>query len=245
MKYFLSVIFLFVLSIPSWSQEKGIEVFAAGADPFAEPYSLVTLDTLENAKTIKDIYRVFKSSWIQEYRSVKMEIENGKEKKVFFSKDDQLSAEQLNALKSTGSPSKVHFSIVYLPKNQLKDNPERTMEFTLRWLPVTEAKYHGGTESLTSYLNEQLFLKESQSDISFVKASFIVDTKGKVQDIKIVTPSGNSQFDEKLISSLQKMGNWQPARNADGKPIERTFEVNLGTELLQCDYNLKKLKGIK
>lgn len=245
MKYFLSVIFLFVLNIPSWSQEPGIEIFAAGADPFAEPYSLVTLDTLENAKTIKDIYRVFKSSWIQEYRSVKMEIENGKEKKVFFSKDDHLSAAQLNALKNTMTPCKIHFTITYLPKNQLKDNPVRTMEFTLRWIPVSEAKYPGGISFLTSYLKENLFTSEDFSEISFAKATFLIDTKGKVQDIKILQSSGNAQLDEKFISSLQKMGNWQPARNADGIPIERTFEVNLGTDLLRCDYNLKKLKGIK
>jgi protein TonB len=245
MKYFLSVICLFVLNIPTWSQEPGIETFATGADPFAEPYSIVTLDTLENAKTISDIYRVYKSSWIQEYRSVKMEIENGKGNQVFFTKDDHLSTSQLNALRNTKTPCKIHFTIAYLPKNQLKDNPERTMEFTLRWIPVSDAKYPGGISSLTSYLKENLLATEDFNEISFAKATFLIDTKGKVQDIKILQSSGNTQFDEKFISSLRKMENWQAARNAEGKPIERTFEVNLGTELLQCDYNLKKLKGIK
>lgn len=54
------------------------------------------------------------------------------------------------------------------------------------------------------------------SDFAFI---YWVDATGRVDDCKLLKPSGNASFDASLCDGLKQRARFEPARDADGNPI--------------------------
>ncbi len=77
--------------------------------------------------------------------------------------------------------------------------------------------FPGGQDSLKSFLNKNLNLKNYEGVEGIVYVEFTVEKDGTIVDIEIVKGLGKS-YDKHAIEIIQKMPKWIPAKH-DGKFI--------------------------
>ena len=235
---FVSLVFL-LLAFTGLSQPVGYDVFGTLTHPFASPYSLVTHDTLKDARTLKDIYARYRSSWVANYISVAISSTCQGVVKRAVSTNDTLTLEQMNLLKRADAGCSIDVVVDYIPENSLKNNPPRKMNFSLRPVPIFEAKYPGGPQQLNLYLKENIMDKipvTTVEQIELAKVRFNIDEEGKVVDAQVFQTSEEVGVDDLIIDALCNMPKWSPAKDSEGKKITQEFEFSMGTDLLRCDY---------
>jgi TonB family C-terminal domain len=87
-------------------------------------------------------------------------------------------------------------------------------------------EYPGGVQEMMKFLslNVKYPMEEMKKGISGMEiVSFVVDTKGKIQDISVVRSIGPS-FDEESIRVVNKMPRWVPGRQG-GKDVSVKFTL--------------------
>jgi len=138
------VTFILVLqAFWGFSQYHGFDVFGTQTNPYSDQYSIITLDTLAEAKTLSDINKWFRASWVARYITVEISSTCGDVVKKAASKNDTLTIGQINLMNRADEHCKIDVEVLYIPKNTLKDNPPRNINFSLKMVPVYEAKYPG------------------------------------------------------------------------------------------------------
>ena len=236
----LATLLIVCLSITGQSQEIGYHVFGTLTHPYAGKYFVMTLDTLNDAKTLEDVYYRYPSSWISEYRSVELTSTCGENVRRAMSMNDILTAEQMAILRSADLGCRIDVVIDYIPKNSLKDNPPKRENFSLTPIPIIEAKYPGGLESLQTFLSKEV-VEEAETKygaaLKYAEARFNVDQDGNVSDIFIMRSSGFNDIDQLIQNTIHKMPMWTPARDREGKAIRQEFQFTIGSDLLRCDYD--------
>lgn len=235
----IALIILLISWIPVDGQKMGFDMLGTTTNHHKVEYGIVTLDTLEGATSLSDLYERFRSSWVEKYRSVTMTSSCNNKKEVTVLKNDHLSTKLLAMLRSATSPCNVHVLVDYIPRNSLKDNPPREMDFTLTIIPIFEAKYPEGKERMESYLREHILeqIKEfSDVPVDFAKVSFKVDVDGRIIDVQLEESTDQADLDQLMVNAICKMPEWIPAKNAAGVTIQQDFEFTMGTDLLRCDY---------
>jgi hypothetical protein len=241
MKDSIAILIFVLLPFYAFSQEIGLDVYGIQTNPHKGPF-LVTLDTLREAKTLKDINDRYKPSWVEKYISVEIISScNGTVKKALGT-SDQLTQEQLAILAAADIDCLIDVKIHYLPKNNLKDNPSRKMNFALRVVPIYQAKYIHPSQNLTAYLKQNTLAKLSEAatnPIKFVQINFTIDEKGAIINAKIIETSECESTNETLLAAICNMKNWQPALNANGEKVQQDFVFTIGTDLLRCDYRTR------
>ncbi|HZJ39149.1 MAG TPA: energy transducer TonB [Chthoniobacterales bacterium] len=60
-----------------------------------------------------------------------------------------------------------------------------------------------------------------------VRLQVRVGTDGSARDVKIVRPSGRSDFDLSSVKTVQRKWRFRPARSSDGEPVESTIVVDI------------------
>ncbi len=224
---------------PGYGQGVGLDVFGVQTHPFRGPGFLVTLDTLEHATTLQDVHFRYKSSWVDKYLSVEVSSSHCNQSAIAHGENDTLTTEQLEIFYAGDTNCLVDVKVNYIPKNNLKYNPPRVMNFSMRVVPVYEAKFEGGPAALKTYLQQQIFeampIKKIEA-IRFVRIKFTITSHGEPSQLKIVQSSGNEVADELFVKTLSEMPKWEPARDIEGTPIDQEFEFTFGSDLLLCDY---------
>ncbi|MEO0876526.1 MAG: TonB C-terminal domain-containing protein, partial [Bacteroidota bacterium] len=234
---------LFLLFINSvFSQSTIYELYGTQTNPYASLYSLITLDTLKDARTLKDIYANYRPDWVANYIEVVVKTTCNGVDKTAASPNDTLTQNQLTLLRQAVADCNIEITVDYIPNNELTYNPARTMTFSLRTMPIVEAKFPGGKEQLQSYLEQHIVNKISPStfeQIQFTSIQFNITKDGQVADVLLIDKSDNSEVDQLLLTAICNMPQWQPAKDVEGANIIQSFQFNLGTDLLRCDYRYK------
>jgi len=239
MKNYLVASFLLLLSFSGFPQEMGYDVFGTLTNPRSGPYSLVTLDTLKTAKTLADIDARYRPSWVARYIAVEVASTCGERVKRAVGTNDLLTHEQMDILKMADLGCRIDVEVDYIPRNTLKDNPPRKMNFSLTVIPIVEAKYPGGYQQLKAYLKEHIIAEITSTTaepIALAKVRFNVNAQGQVADAQISQTSEDREIDKLILEAICNMPKWQPAENAKGLAIAQEFEFSMGTSLLRCDY---------
>ena len=239
MKNTFASLMLFLLVYPVFSQEMGYEVYGTLTNPYAEPYSLLTLDTLKGARTLSDINTRYRSDWVARYIAVEVASTCKEGVKKAISTNDILTHNQMDILRTADVGCNIDVEVDYIPKNTLKDNPPRKLAFSLRIVPIYEAKYPGGQQALKVYLKENIIeeiLTEKGRQLELAKVRFNINEDGHVSDVQIFKTSENDEIDQIMLKAIGNMPNWSPARNSKGESIIQEFEFSIGTALLRCDY---------
>jgi peroxiredoxin len=98
----------------------------------------------------------------------------------------------------------------------LGENNEQIKFSSLRKM----AEFPGGFDSLTVFIQKNFELpKGDYKEIAGkVKSTFIIDTLGKVVDIKIVEKL-EKNYDFATYEVISKIPNWKPAKIANGKKV--------------------------
>ncbi len=235
---FITLIFIF-LTCSAFSQAVGYDVFGTQTNPRRGPYSLLTLDTLQEAKTLKDINARYRPSWVATYLSVEIASNCQGMVKKAVSSSDTLTQEQMDILKKADLGCSIEVVVDYIPENNLKYNPPRQMSFSLTPIPIFEAKYPGGYPQLKAYLKENIIDELPRAmveQVALVKVRFNISDEGQVDDAQIFETSNDDKIDQLILKAICNMPRWTPAENSKGIKITQEFEFTMGTILLRCDY---------
>lgn len=224
------------------------EVYGLKTRSYAIPYPLVTLDTLESAETISDLNARFPSDWIKSYESVKLTSTCQNSESESTGSNDELTRDQLDLLWGASDSCIVEMHIEYIPQNNLEYNPARNLNYTFRIVPIYEAKFPGGGPALLRYLESNIMQNipgETMNEIDLISTRFTIDKKGKVDNVYVEQICGLDEIEKMIVHALRSMPQWQPARNQSKEVISQEFQLNLGTDLMRCDWRPKQLEKIK
>lgn len=230
---------LLLLAYSGFAQASAYDVFGTQTNPRSGSYALITLDTLEGATTLSDIYARYRSSWVAEYIAVEVAAGCRGEIHKGVSKDDRLTDEQLRILQTADPNCPIEVAVDYIPKNNLTYNPPRKMSFSLRMVPIFEAKYPGGLAQLKRYFKEQIMDQIPATVFGQIERSIVqfqVTGEGQVADVQVLRTSGDREIDQLMLEAICNMPQWRPAKNAEGRTISQTFQFDMGTMLLRCDF---------
>ena len=222
-----------------YAQGIAFDVVGVKTHPLRPAGFLVTLDSSENAVTLSDIHDRYKSSWVAKYISVEVSSPCGGEGKVAYSANDTLTEKQRQILYTADTSCLVDIKVDYIPRNNLNYNPPRKMQFSLRVVPIYQARFEGGETALRSYLKKNV-IDEISTDqlenIQITRVQFTVSAEGQISNINLLKPSGFASVDQMIAGVLSQMPKWIPARDVEGAAIHQEFELTLGSDLLRCDY---------
>jgi TonB family protein len=238
MKINLTTLLLLLLAFSGFSQEVGYTVFGTQTNPYSVPgYSLITLDSLQDAKTLTDIHARYRSSWVASYIAVEVASTCQGVVKKAAGKNDTLTPAQLDILKMADADCSIQVEVDYIPQNNLTYNPPRKMDFSLKMVPVFEAKFPGGDQALKKFIKENTIDKISKAkvgQIELAQISFTINEDGQVTNARLFKSSEEDMIDQLLLEAICNMPTWLPAKNSKGLKITQEFEFSIGTSLLLC-----------
>ena len=114
MKNSLTVFFLTFLPVLAFSQDSSTYVLNYEVNKVL-PYISVDTEQLKNAKSLIDLDKNYKFSWIKEYISVEILTINQGELKKATSENDTLSEEQKKNMESADFGTEIKVNVRYLP----------------------------------------------------------------------------------------------------------------------------------
>ena len=226
MKQSLLTLILFHFICFGFAQNIGVELIPMPGQP-------VLKSQLIAANKISDINEGYPSSWISSYVSVALTTSCNGEMVTIKSKDDQFTKEQLSLLEAADFGANVSVDVKYYPENGLKNNDVKDINFSLTIVPEESASFPGGKELLEQYIMDKTIEKVSESKaklLEFATVRLTVTEEGKVENTKIGRTSGNTEFDNLLLSTINEMPYWKPAKSAEGALVSQEFVLSLGDQ---------------
>jgi len=204
------------------------------------PSHSITKEKLNEAHTLIDLNRYYKSSWVKEYISVEvLASRRGKIKKV-VSKNDTLSQSQKDLINTADVGTDISVNVRYMPHNTLKHNDIKATNFTFTVEPESEAKYIGGAQQLKQYLKENAMDKIPDAIFRvhhLTAVKFTIDEVGQVVDAHVFESSKDEKTDELLLETICNMPSWKPAEYANGTKVKQEFVFTTGDHR-SCVINL-------
>jgi len=195
------------------------------------PAIAITKDQLEKAKSIADINLHYKPSWIKEYISVDIFTQHQGVSRKATSKNDLLSKEQKLNIQSIDSGSEVLVEVHYIPNNDLKQNPQKTIDFSFIVDPAQSASFAEGQKQLHQYIKAAAVDKIPANTIKqygMAAVKFSVDEAGYIYDVNMFWSTENEDVDKVLMDAICAMPNWIPAQYADGTLVSQEFVLKVG-----------------
>ena len=210
------------------------------------PYIAITKAQLDEAKTLIDLDERYKATWVKEYQSVAiLTSHNGKIKKA-FSKNDVLTQEQKDNMKVADSGKDITVKVNYTPKNSLKNNEDKEMNFSFHVFPENEAKYTEGQDALRKYLKENLINKIPDglfTGFKLAAVTFTINEEGQVLDPQLASASEDDRIDDLLLKTIANMPCWTPAKYATGVKVKQAFALSVGNHE-SCVINLLNIRHL-
>ncbi len=234
-----------ILPYAAASQENSITELQYDVNRVLYPISL-SKEKISEAKTLKDLNRLFKPSWVKEYFSVEISTsQNGVTKKA-VSKNDMLTKEQKDLLKTADEEKDIFVNVSYLPDNTLKHNDPKTYDFTLKVDPKKDAQFSDGQQALKKYLKESTVDKIPANIITgygLAAVKFTVNEEGQIEDIHVFESSKDEKVDALLVEAVCNMPIWEPAEYANGVKVKQEFALAVGN-MESCVVNLLNIRRL-
>ena len=199
-------------------------------------FEAVKKSDIQNATSIYDFISEEEKSRIIAIKSVNLVIikNNQLSELQELGTSGQLTDAQLQLLKSTDYFN--HFTI----RTEFKGKDKETGKIKdlfygphITVVPEQQAQYKDGKEALLNYFKDY-----SRKDINIVsieqlnaiKISFIVNTEGKVTNVKHDAMStGYPSIDKKMMALVKNIpGEWIPAQKANGEKIDQELVFTFG-----------------
>ena len=232
MKY-LVFIALFIANLSYsqfFEQEQNFEDFTYSVNTVYPPFS-ISKEKLHSSETLSDLNLTYRQSWVEKYLSVKITtIVNG-QKQTISGKEHQLSSEQKQLIKSADPGEDIEVYIDYIPANNLKSNPARNIEFTLKVNPDKDASFPGGSEGLMSYLEQHAMTSIPDSifvGFKLAAIKFSIDELGNVVEPHVFWSSEDETIDKIMMNSICDMPKWSPAEYSNGRKVTQELSFAVG-----------------
>jgi len=179
------------------------------------PSLSITKEKLNEARTLTDINKYYKPSWVKEYISVEIWASHEGRLKKAMGKNDTLSQAQKDIMDMVDMGTHISVNVLYIPDNTLKHNDAKETNFRFTVEPESEAEYPGGTQQLEQYLQENTMDKISNAIFkiyNLTAVKFTIDEVGQVINAHIFETSKDEKTDELLLETICNMPNWKPAQ---------------------------------
>ncbi len=243
-KLFLILFFAFTFPCISFSQDSSSTDLSYEVNRVFLPIS-ITNEKLDEAQTLNDLNHFYKSSWVKKFYSVEiLTSHNGKIKKT-VSKNDNITSEQKESMRTIDAGSEITVNVHYLPDNTLKQNDPKEMNFSFKVAP-SEATFVGGEQQLKNYLEKNAIDKISidnflKHNYNLVAVKFTVNEDGKITDSEIVESSKDKNVDALLLQTISNMPNWKPSEYPNGKKVKQDYMLTFGDHR-SCVVNLLNIR---
>lgn len=215
------------------------------------PHISISTENLNNAKTIADLNKFYKPSWVKEYISVEISAPHNGEQVKAVSKNDVLSQKQKEIMKHADLGEDIYVLVKYIPDNNLKHNDPKEHDFTFSVDPDSEASFPEGQEQLTKYLKEKAIDKISSTSFEgydLTAIEFTISEEGEVRNAQVFNSAyqtyKNEEVNQLLLKTVQAMPCWKPAEYANGTKVEQKFVLTVGN-MNNCIIPLLGIKSEK
>lgn len=208
------------------------------------PYLSVSQTQLTEAKSIAAFNRHFKTSWIQEYKSVEITTTHQGQLQTSIGPSDVLTQAQKDQLNRADAGTEISVVVRYMPKNTLQHNDIQVFDFNFSVNPDREASFVGGSAALTQYLQEAAIrhIPSTQFqgfDLAAVK--FTVSETGEILAPSIFQTTQSEEIDQAIMDAILKMPTWKPATYANGTTVPQEFALTIGN-MENCMVNLLNIR---
>ena len=210
----------------------------------SHPAFSITKEKLKQAQTLTGLNKHYKASWVRAYNMVEVLTSHKGQIRKTVSENDILTQQQKQAMNTADIGTAIAVKVRYIPKNNLKHNDIKEMNFTFSVEPENEAQYPGGPQALNQYLQETTINKIPDGIFTGYKMAavkFSINEKGQVTDTHLFWPSEDEQTDQLLLNAVRKMPNWIPASYTDGTKVKQEFALAIGNKE-SCVVNLLNFK---
>ncbi len=185
---------------------------------------------LETAKTLRDLNDRYEEEWVAEYFTVSVATSHDGTIQETHGSNDTLTQEQRSHLLTADSGVPIRVTVSYLPKNTLKVNEKKSIDFNCFVEPETTAVFDSD-QSLESYLDGyfvDLPLETLLQGYDLGAYTFTIDTSGHVINPQVRWSSGNSDIDSMGIAALCAMPMWIPAQYNAGNRVAEDNVLLIG-----------------
>ena len=191
----------------------------------------ISYEKLKDVKLIRDLIPNYPVNWIAEYEVVEVLIISNDTETKTTSKNEVLTAEQLNAFNKIKMPDAIFFKINYKTKNSVSDELEsREMNVSIAVVPDTPAEYIGDYKKMIGYIKSgsvDKIVGKTMGELKFTRLDFVINTDGNIENVAVKDSSGDAEVDVVLKKLLSEMPQWKPAKNFEGTPVNQKLELIL------------------
>lgn len=208
------------------------------------PYLSISRSTLEEANTFSEINRWHKSSWVAKYNHVEVTTIHDGKAIVTPGIDSTLTTKQKELMNSADYGSEIKVSVLYMPKNELRQNEEHEMGFSFTVDPDQAAQFEGGNAQIEKHLKKHILDKVSKSNFrqyNLATVTFTVSETGQVINPEIFTSTDHEATDKILLESICSMPNWTPAAYGDGTKVSQDYALTVG-DMNSCVINMINIR---
>ncbi|MCB9235224.1 MAG: energy transducer TonB [Bacteroidia bacterium] len=193
----------------------------------------ITRENLRKAKKVTEIFPPESTRDIDSYREVKVAILHGKEETVALGENEQLNPNQIRLLQTADYSTDFYLRALCKWKNPETGSLDlRELVYYFTIIPEKEAEFKSGYDELISYLKTNTREQTARLDRDKLqpgRVGFTVTQTGAIKGAEISSSSGFSEVDETLVKLISGMsGQWNPAQNALGEPIEQKLYFFFG-----------------
>jgi len=244
-KFFLWVFLLVVIVFPltSHAQESTSNQLDFSIDRIYQPFTFSKKEIRES-KTLSDLNKFYKNSWVKEYYSVEVMVtQNGQQKKA-IGKNEIITSEQKSLIELSDNGSWVKINVHYLPDNNLKNNEPKYFDFSFLVDVDKEARFAKGDNELNQYLKTKVIDKISFDEFdeaALAAIKFTIDEEGNITNVHIFETSRNENIDRQLIETIQSMPKWIPAEYTNHNKVKQEFVFTVGN-MQSCIINTLNIK---
>lgn len=197
----------------------------------------ITESELNSSETFGDFHKLYRSSWVEEYIETRVTLVSSDETIIIEGKNDLINSDIRKLLSRAKVGDEIKLWIKYIPKNNLKENPIREMDYTYVVAPESTAQFMNGEYDLMDYLHENLTCKltnDQYNTIETVRLKITISPAGEVINPILKTSTGDQVIDELIIKSFTDMPLWSAAKSISGAPVESTIRFIISNREQGC-----------
>ena len=241
----LTFLFFFLIPCLSFAQEQPEQEVPYEINK-VHPSISIDKEKLATAKSLMDLNPHYQSEWVQDYVSVELSAKCGGKIKKADSKNDMLIQPQKELLAKADLGTDIAVKVRYLPKNDLKNNEVKEMNFTFIVNPDSDASYIGGVEQMKKYLQEHAIGNipaNSFQGWEMAAVKFTVDEEGQIIAPEIAWPSKDAALDALLLKTVAHMPCWKPAEYESGIKVKQEYALTVGNQE-SCAINVLNIRPL-
>ena len=211
------------------------------------PFISIQENKLDKINTLTDLDKRYPTSWVREYISVEISAYKNGTQTTASGISDVLTQEQKELIRLADRSSDIAVSVMYLPKNSLKNNTVKQYDFNVTVMPDKNAIYSEGAAQLIQYLQKNCIVNieaGSFTGYDMTAINFTINEQGRVTDIQVSMPSKDTKIDEMLVAAISKMPSWKPAEFSNGFKVKQNFVLTIGN-MENCMVNLLHIRPIE